>query len=72
MAFEHTPNASQDAPNKLLFIGGLGDGLGTVPFVDKLAEPGLDRWNVVEVLISSSYSGWGTGSVKRFRTYGQT
>jgi predicted acetyltransferase len=49
--------------NYLLFIGGLGDGFFTVPYVQQLLV--LIGWNIIEVLISSSYKGWGTGSVTR-------
>lgn len=66
--------------NKLFFVAGLGDGLSTVPFIRWIisdialatvdeggAEMGKqeEEWHVVEVLTSSSYKGWGTGSVKR-------
>ncbi|EPX71502.1 DUF1749 family protein [Schizosaccharomyces octosporus yFS286] len=50
----------------LLFVGGLGDGLLTVPYVPSLVEP-LDKlgWSVVQVNTQSSYIGWGTGSLVR-------
>ncbi|KAK7202788.1 hypothetical protein BZA70DRAFT_285028 [Myxozyma melibiosi] len=63
VAFEYG-TATHD--NVLLFVGGLGDGLETVPYVpllaDKLAPMG---WSVAQVLISSSYRGWGTGTLAR-------
>ncbi|KAK6534500.1 hypothetical protein TWF281_005819 [Arthrobotrys megalospora] len=49
-------------PNTLLFIGGLGDNLLTVPYVGDLVKTG---WSVVQVVISSSASGWGTGTLTR-------
>ncbi|KAK6521349.1 hypothetical protein TWF506_001572 [Arthrobotrys conoides] len=49
-------------PNTLLFIAGLGDNLLTVPYVSDLVKTG---WSVVQVLISSTASGWGTGTLTR-------
>jgi len=64
VAFEHLPSDDKKSSHKLLFVGGLGDGLFTVPFIPHLL--GLDGWGVIEVLTSSSYIGWGIGSVKRY------
>jgi len=64
VAFEHTSQASLDPQNRLLFVGGLGDGLRTVSYVQSLVDA-AEGWGIVEVLTSSSYKGWGTGSVKR-------
>lgn len=64
MAFEHLPSEDKKSCHKLLFVGGLGDGLFTVPFIEHLRT--LDGWGVIEVLTSSSFTGWGTGSVKRY------
>lgn len=78
------PQASSTSPVILLFIGGLGDGLLSVPYVQKLADRAacsppdqldtssdgkpIDREVlVVQALLSSSYAGWGTGSVSRDR-----
>ncbi|KAK9457351.1 hypothetical protein V1511DRAFT_164001 [Dipodascopsis uninucleata] len=63
-AFEFTSSAKHES--LLLFIGGLGDGLLTVPYVVPLSKA-LDQigWSVAQVLISSSYTGWGSGSLKR-------
>ncbi|KAI9372666.1 hypothetical protein BJX61DRAFT_427373 [Aspergillus egyptiacus] len=62
-AFEF--NASQrQKPHSLLFIGGLTDGLYTVPYVQELAkalEP--TEWSVFSLLLTSSYGGWGIGSL---------
>lgn len=53
----------------VVFIGGLGDGLLTVPYVPRLAAAVTaasgGRWSLVQALITSSYSGWGTGSLAR-------
>ncbi|WBW72915.1 Alpha/Beta hydrolase fold, DUF1749 family protein [Schizosaccharomyces osmophilus] len=60
-----TASSCKDRP-LLLFVGGLGDGLVTVPYVPKLVEP-LDQlgWSVIQVHTQSSYIGWGTGSLVR-------
>lgn len=62
--------SSQTKPaNFLVFIGGLGDGFLTVPYVPQLANALNQRfggnWVVVQALISSSYFAFGTGSLKR-------
>ncbi|RVD88315.1 uncharacterized protein DFL_002504 [Arthrobotrys flagrans] len=49
-------------PNTLLFIAGLGDNLLTVPYVSDLVRTG---WSVVQVSISSTANGWGTGTLTR-------
>jgi pimeloyl-ACP methyl ester carboxylesterase len=74
VAFEHHPpssaassseqHASSDTPpNTLLFIGGLGDGLGTVPYAADLARRLPPTWRLAEVLLRSSYGGWGVSSL---------
>lgn len=72
MAFEFGGvNGDSTAPNVVLFIGGLGDGLLTVPYVPQLANAVRSvnsadgGWVVVQALISSSYQGWGVGSLQR-------
>ncbi|KAK9459445.1 uncharacterized protein V1516DRAFT_679939 [Lipomyces oligophaga] len=69
VAFEFPSTSSIPHGNKLLFVGGLGDGLLTVPYVSNLAVS-LDRvgWSVVQLLLSSSYTGWGAGSLARDTT----
>ncbi|GMM37673.1 hypothetical protein DASC09_049980 [Saccharomycopsis crataegensis] len=61
-AFEFSPTKT---PNTLIFIGGLTDGLLTVPYVPYLASQLPSNWSLCQTLISSSYNGWGTGSLKR-------
>lgn len=60
---------SESPQNFLVFIGGLGDGFLTVPYVQPLAKAISSEfggsWVVVQALISSSYLGFGTGSLKR-------
>lgn len=67
MAFEFTPPTEGiNKTNSLIFVGGLTDGFCTVPYVAKLAKA-LENteWSVFSVLLSSSYAGWGVGSLDR-------
>ncbi|KAK9451427.1 uncharacterized protein V1518DRAFT_408532 [Limtongia smithiae] len=66
VAFEFATSSGTPHANVLLFVGGLGDGLLTVPYVSPLAAK-LDTigWGCSQLLISSSYRGWGTGSLAR-------
>ncbi|CAH2352628.1 putative fusarinine C esterase Sidjp [[Candida] railenensis] len=58
-----------NAKNVVLFVGGLGDGLLTVPYVARLAgaiqAETNGNWTLVQALISASYSGWGTSSLSK-------
>jgi pimeloyl-ACP methyl ester carboxylesterase len=68
IAFEHTPSStstSTSTPHTLLWIGGLTDGLLTVPYPSLIAASLPSTWRITEVLLSSSYAGWGTGSLSR-------
>jgi pimeloyl-ACP methyl ester carboxylesterase len=67
VAFEHASpqTSSDDAQNTLLWVGGLTDGLLTVPYPSDIAKSLPANWRIAEVLISSSYKGWGTGSLAR-------
>ncbi|KAI5478564.1 hypothetical protein MNV49_004823 [Pseudohyphozyma bogoriensis] len=59
-AFETSPSQ----PNLVLFLGGLHDGFNTIDFSTKLG--GVRKgWGCAQVLTSSSYQGWGEGSVER-------
>lgn len=50
----------------VIYVGGLTDGLLACPYVDSLAaECARRRWALVQPIISSSYAGFGTGSVAR-------
>ncbi|KAJ5386384.1 hypothetical protein N7509_008925 [Penicillium cosmopolitanum] len=66
VAFEFTQPASVNKPNSLIFVGGLTDGFCTVPYVSKLAEA-LEPtdWSVFSILLSSSYNGFGVGSLDK-------
>ncbi|OAX83294.1 hypothetical protein ACJ72_02347 [Emergomyces africanus] len=53
-------------PHSLLFIGGLGDGYYTVPYLHDITsalEP--EKWSVFSVQLSSSYNGWGLGNLDK-------
>ncbi|CAI5758705.1 unnamed protein product [Candida verbasci] len=66
-AFEFTQNY-QSSENILLFVGGLGNGLLNVPYLPALSKSTSDfkgKWNLVQVLLSSAYSGWGTSSLDK-------
>lgn len=62
-AFEHPSTPS--AHNLILWIGGLGDGLLTVSYPRKLSRSLPPTWSLAEVLLSSSYNGFGTSSLSR-------
>ncbi|KAL2837122.1 hypothetical protein BJY01DRAFT_221311 [Aspergillus pseudoustus] len=63
VAFEYSTNSSgapRVKPHTLLFIGGLGDGLGTVEYVaDIVAALEDTEWSLFCPILSSSYGGWG-------------
>lgn len=66
IAFEHTPNpTSQESQNILLFIGGLFDGLLTVPYPSSISDSLPAAWSLAQVHLTSSYTGWGTSSLAR-------
>ncbi|PWY70105.1 dolichol-phosphate mannosyltransferase [Aspergillus eucalypticola CBS 122712] len=74
VAFEFTPPNSTPSTNALLFIGGLTDGLLTVPYVPTLASAlstttttpnNKNTWSVFNVLLTTSYQGWGVNSLDR-------
>ena len=57
-------NTAKSSNNTLIFIGGLGDGLLTVPYTPSLAQ-NLQNYCLAELLISSSYTGFGTSSLSQ-------
>jgi hypothetical protein len=65
VAFEFASSTPQK-PHSLIFIGGLTDGLCTVPYVAPLAAA-LDPtdWSVFQAQFSSSFGGWGIGSLDK-------
>ncbi|TGO59110.1 hypothetical protein BCON_0048g00360 [Botryotinia convoluta] len=65
-AFEHTPKATNITPlNIIIFIGGLSDGLLTVPYPSAIADALPGDWCLAQVLLSSAYIGWGVSSLKK-------
>ncbi|KAL1978534.1 hypothetical protein VTN31DRAFT_1393 [Thermomyces dupontii] len=66
-AFEFTyPENKRPRPHSLIVIGGLGDGLLTVPFLSSLAEALEDTdWSLFQVLLSSSFTGWSLSRLGR-------
>ena len=63
IAFEFTPSGNK---NVLVFVGGLMDGLLTVPYLVPLAEElGKIGYSLIQIQISSSHTGWGVGSLSR-------
>ncbi|KAF2122909.1 hypothetical protein BDV96DRAFT_10342 [Lophiotrema nucula] len=64
VAFEHsTPHLDKSPKNTIIWIGGLSDGLLTVKYPAKIAASLPPTWSLVEILLSSSYEGWGTSSL---------
>lgn len=63
MAFEHGVPAGVSRIDTIIFIGGLGDGLLTVPYTVHLAKVIPESYSLVEILLSSSYVGWGVSSL---------
>ncbi|ODV78495.1 DUF1749-domain-containing protein [Suhomyces tanzawaensis NRRL Y-17324] len=58
-------NASPSNTKVVLFVAGLGDGLLNVPYTAQLAAKlAVHGWSLVQILISSSYNGYGTSSLK--------
>lgn len=58
-------NAKDAAPkNALVFLGGLTDGFMATGYLKPLAEAIGPEWALVQALLSSSYSGWGTASLQ--------
>ncbi|CRG86401.1 UPF0613 protein [Talaromyces islandicus] len=66
VAFEYL---KPDAPKKahsLIFIGGLSDGLCTVPYLKSLsAAVESTQWSLFSLILNSSYDMWGTGRLGR-------
>jgi hypothetical protein len=65
------PSAFSDAEpghNIVLWIGGLCDGLLTVPYPINIAAALPGTWTLAQVLLTSSYTGWGTSSLAKDAT----
>ncbi|KAK4690232.1 hypothetical protein P7C71_g6507, partial [Lecanoromycetidae sp. Uapishka_2] len=63
VAFEHGITSQSQNDNTLIFLGGLSDGLLTVPFVPPIVEALPSSWRLVEPILSSAYHQWGFASL---------
>jgi pimeloyl-ACP methyl ester carboxylesterase len=64
VAFESF-HLSGSCPNKCILLGGLSDGLMPVPYTQKLFSELSPNWSLVQPILSSSYTGFGHGSLDR-------
>ncbi|KAL8998733.1 MAG: hypothetical protein Q9169_002288 [Polycauliona sp. 2 TL-2023] len=64
LAFEHTRDGVSPN-NSLLFVGGLNEGLLTIPYAQDLAAALPPSYSFIEVLLSSAFSGWGHSSISQ-------
>ncbi|POS84239.1 GTP-binding protein-like protein rho2 [Erysiphe pulchra] len=63
-AFEYTLDALVSPQNLIIFIGGLFDGIGTVPYITSISGSLDSTWSLAEINLSSSYTGWGISSLQ--------
>lgn len=63
VAFEHRPNPQFQAYNTIVFLGGLFDGLLTVPYVPHIVSALPSSWALMEPILSSSYRQFGIASL---------
>ncbi|CAH9080555.1 unnamed protein product [Cuscuta europaea] len=70
--FKYGPNSIQvafktgDYKQQVIFIGGLTDGFLATEYLEPLAIAlDKEKWSLVQFLLSSSYSGYGTSSLKQ-------
>jgi alpha-beta hydrolase superfamily lysophospholipase len=67
-AFETTiaGGGAELSSNKCILLGGLSDGLLPVPYTQRLADACQEHdWSLVQPILSSSYLGFGHGSLQR-------
>lgn len=65
VAFISAPEGCSHPTNALVFLGGLTDGLMATQYLPELATGiGKEGWALVQPLLRSSYSAWGTASLK--------
>jgi pimeloyl-ACP methyl ester carboxylesterase len=63
--FEYTANAARK-PHSILFVGGLGDGLGTTSYTADLVHAlSQTEWSLFSLTLTSSYQSWGLGHLDR-------
>ncbi|KAI9821353.1 MAG: hypothetical protein M1832_003359 [Thelocarpon impressellum] len=65
VAFEHTFPDRTPPRNTLLFTAGLSEGLLSPPYITTLAKLLPPGWCLVQTLLSSSYKGWATSSLRQ-------
>lgn len=66
VAFESSPPLTTPSRNKCILIGGLSDGLIPVPYTSDLEQECHSLgWSLVQPILSSSYLGFGNGSLER-------
>lgn len=66
VAFESAPPTGSPPTRKCILIGGLSDGLVPTPYTKKLEEAcHVQGWSLVQPILSSSYLGFGNGSISR-------
>ncbi|KAF8388001.1 hypothetical protein HHK36_026667 [Tetracentron sinense] len=70
--FKYGPNPTQvafktgDFKQQVIFIGGLTDGFLATEYLEPLSIAlENEKWSLVQLLLSSSYSGYGTSSLKQ-------
>ena len=63
VAFEHRQNFQSGPSNILVFLGGLCDGLLTVPYVPHIVFALPPSWALIEPILSSSYRQFGIASL---------
>ncbi|KAH9311817.1 hypothetical protein KI387_026852, partial [Taxus chinensis] len=72
LLFKYGPKSVQaafrtgDFKQQVIFIGGLTDGLLATEYLESLSVAlENEKWSLVQPLLSSSYSGYGTSSLKQ-------
>ncbi|KAI9815319.1 MAG: hypothetical protein M1827_002799 [Pycnora praestabilis] len=67
VAFEQAAPGQEISPstNTVVFVAGLYDGLLTVPYSTIIAHALGPDYTLTQVLLSSSYTGWGTSSLAK-------
>ena len=63
VAFEHRHYSQPQASNIIIFLGGLCDGLLTVPYVRHIASSLPSSWALMEPILSCSYRQFGISSL---------
>jgi hypothetical protein len=63
--FEHIPDPKSEPQNLLIFVNGLFGGLLTTAYTSTISKSLPPTWTLAEVLLSSSYLGWGISSLSK-------